>query len=76
MRKQVSEHKANTSEYKKEFTQANYCRISVTVPKKQESVVKAHASSRGLSVNGLINLLLRSDMGLTDEQWKGKGTGA
>ena len=72
MRKQVSEFKANTSEYKKEFTQANYCRISVTVPKKQESAIKAHASSRGLSVNGLINELLRSDMGLSVAEWKGK----
>lgn len=72
MRKQVSEFKANTSAYKKEFTQANYSRISVTIPKTQESVVKAHASSRGLSVNGLINELLRADMMLTVEQWKGK----
>jgi len=72
MRKQVSEFKANTSEYKKEFTQANYSRISVTIPKGQESNVKAHAEKRGLSVNGLVNLLLRSDMGLSVAEWKGK----
>lgn len=70
MRKQVSEFKANTSAYKKEFTQANYSRISVTIPKAQEAAVKAHASSRALSVNGLINELLRSDMGLSMEEWK------
>ena len=70
MRKQVSEFKANTSEYKKEFTQANYSRISVTIPKARESAVKAHAQKKGLSVNGLINELLRSDMGLSLEEWK------
>ena len=73
MRKQVSEFKANTSAYKKEFTQANYSRISVTIPKAQEAAVKAHAKEKGGgSVNGLINRLLREDMGLTVEQWKGK----
>lgn len=72
MRKQTSAFKANTSEYKKEFTQANYSRISVTIPKAQEAAVKLHASHRGLSVNGLINELLRSDMGLSVAEWKGK----
>ena len=70
MRKQVSEFKANTSEYKKEYGKANYARFSVTVPKAQESAVKAHATSKGESVNGLINNLLRSDMGLSVEEWK------
>lgn len=64
--------KANTTEYKRAFVESNYSRVSVTIPKKQEAAVKAHASSRGLSVNGLINQLLRSDMGLTVEQWRVK----
>ena len=64
--------KANTTEYKRAFVENAYARISVTIPKGQEAAVKAHASSRGLSVNGLINQLLREDMGLTVEAWKGK----
>lgn len=64
--------KANTTEYKRAFVENAYARISVTIPKGQEASVKAHASSRGLSVNGLINELLRSDMGLSVEAWKGR----
>lgn len=64
--------KANTTEYKRAFVESNYSRVSVTIPKGQESAVKSHASSRGLSLNGLINELLRSDMGLSVAEWKGK----
>lgn len=64
--------KANTTEYKRAFVESNYSRVSVTIPKGQESAVKAHAEKRGLSLNGLINELLRSDMGLTVEAWKGR----
>ena len=64
--------KAATTEYKRAFVEKNYARISVTIPKEQESAVKAHAEKRGLSVNGLINELLREDMGLSVEAWKGK----
>ena len=64
--------KANTTEYKRAFVENNYSRISVTIPKEQEAAVKAHAAARGFKVNGLINELLREDMGLTLEAWKGK----
>ena len=30
----------------------------------------AHASSNWQSVNGLVNALLRADMGLTEDEWK------
>ena len=65
--------KPNTTEYKRAFNEQNYARISVTIPKVQEPAVKAHSKARGRSVNGLVNDLLREDMGLTEEQWKGKG---
>lgn len=62
--------KANTTEYKRAFVEKNYARISVTIPKDKEPAVKAHAKGRGLSVNGLVNDLLRADMGLSAEEWK------
>ena len=63
--------KASTTEYKRAFCENAYARISVTIPKAQESAVKAHAKEKGGgSVNGLINRLLREDMGLTVEEWK------
>ena len=52
------------------YVEKNYARISVTIPKAQEDAVKAHASSKGQSVNGLVNALLRADMGLTEDEWK------
>lgn len=52
------------------YVEKNYARISVTIPKTQEAAVKAHAESKGRSVNGLVNALLRQDMGLSEEEWK------
>ena len=52
------------------YVEKNYARISVTIPKEREAAVKAHASRKGESVNGLINALLRQDMGLTEDEWK------
>ena len=57
------------------YVEKNYARISVTIPKDQEAAVKAHASRKGESVNGLINALLRQDMGLSEEEWKRSAEG-
>lgn len=64
--------KANTTEYKRAFVEKNYARISVTIPKAQEEPVKEHAQSKHESVNGLVNRLLREDMGMDETRWKGK----
>lgn len=64
--------KANTTEYKRAFVENNYDRISVTIPKGQKQAVEAHAKSKGTSVNGLINDLLRADMGVSAGEWKAK----
>lgn len=52
------------------YVRENYARLNVKIPKAQEAAVKAHASSKGQSVNGLVNALLRADMGLTEDEWK------
>lgn len=53
------------TDYKRAFNEKAYDRISVTIPKGQKQAVEAHAKSKGESVNGLINTLLRADMGLS-----------
>ena len=58
------------------YVRENYARLNVKIPKSQEAAVKAHASSKGQSVNGLVNALLRADMGLTEGEWKGGGQDA
>lgn len=52
------------------YNAANYDRIEVKVPKGRKQAVEAHARGRGESVNGLVNALLRGEMGLSDEEWK------
>lgn len=52
------------------YIKGNYDRLNITIPKGQKATVEAHAKSKGESVNGLVNALLRADMGLTETQWK------
>ena len=52
------------------YNAANYDRIEIKVPKGRKAAVDAHAKAKGVSVNGLVNTLLRADMGLTEEEWK------
>ena len=53
------------TEWTRAYNEKAYDRISVTIPKGQKQAVEAHAKSKGESVNGLINTLLRNDMGLS-----------
>lgn len=57
------------------YVKENYARLNIKVPKVQEAAVKAHAESKGQSVNGLVNELLRADMGLSEAEWKAKSAG-
>ena len=48
------------------YVRENYDRIGITIPKGCKPAVEAHAKSKGESVNGLVNALLRQDMGVKD----------
>lgn len=52
------------------YMKANYDRINLTVPKGRQADIKAFAESKGQSVNGYINGLIRADIGLTEQEWK------
>lgn len=52
------------------YVKENYDRLNITIPKGQKQAVEAHAKTKGESVNGLVNGLLRADMGLTEDEWK------
>ena len=54
------------------YVKENYARLNIKVPKAQETAIKAHAESKGQSVNGLVNELLRADMGVSEADWKAK----
>lgn len=45
---------AGKTEYKNRYAAENYERISLSVPKVQKAIIKAHAESKGESLNGFI----------------------
>ena len=55
---------------KRRYNEKAYDRLAVTIPKGQKATVEAHAQSKGLSINGLINTLLREDMNISEDDWK------
>ena len=52
------------------YMKNNYDEIKLRVPKGRKAAVETHAKSKGESVNGLVNALLRADMGFTEDEWK------
>ena len=44
--------------------------IPIVVPKELKGHIEAHAKSKGESVNGFINALLRDAAGLSESEWK------
>lgn len=59
-----------TTAYKNQFLQEKYDSLRIVVPKGRKADVEAHAKAKGESVNGLVNNLLRADLGMTEEEWK------
>ena len=52
------------------YNSQNYDNLRIVVPKGRKSAIEAFAKSRGESINGLVNALLRAEMGLTEAEWK------
>ena len=59
-----------TTRAKNKYNAANYDSLRIVVPKGRKQAVEAHAKSKGESVNGLVNALLRRDMGISEDEWK------
>ena len=55
---------------KNKYNAANYDSLRIVIPKGRKQAVEAHAHDRGESVNGLVNALIRADMGLSEDEWK------
>ena len=67
----AEEKKNKTTQYKNSYNAANYDSLRIVIPKGQKQAVEAHVSGKGQSVNGYVNGLIREDMGLTEDEWKG-----
>ena len=59
-----------SSAVKQRYNEKAYDRLAITIPKGQKAIVEEHAKSKNLSVNGLVNALLRTELNLSEEEWK------
>lgn len=57
----MEEKKFDKIAYNNQFNATAYDRINLIVPKGQRDIIKAHAKSRGESVNGYIWRLIQED---------------
>lgn len=62
------------TEWTRAFNEKAYDRLAITIPKGRKADVEAHAKAKGESINGLVNNLLRADLGMTEEEWKERPT--
>ena len=58
------------TEWSRSFNEKAYDRLAITIPKGRKATVEGLAVERGESVNGLVNRLLRTELGLSEEDWK------
>ena len=58
------------TEWSRNYNEKAYDRLAVTIPKGRKETVDAYAKEHGESINGLVNLLLREAIGLTEAEWK------
>ena len=55
---------------KNKYNAANYDSLRIVIPKGRKQTVRAHADGKGESIIGLVNTLLRNDIGMSEEEWK------
>lgn len=58
------------TEWSRNYNERAYDRLAITIPKGQKSAVEVAAARRGISINALVNALLMSETGQTEEEWK------
>lgn len=58
------------TEYKNKYLSENYDSLRIVVPKGRKREIEAFAKERGVSVNNLVNELLRAEMGIAEAKWK------
>ena len=59
-----------SSKVKDRYNAKVYDEMKIRVPKGQKELVEAYAKSKGETINGLVNALLRAEMGLSVQEWK------
>lgn len=65
-----------SSAVKNRYNAKAYDNLRIVVPKGRKADIETHAAAAGRSVNGLVNDLLRGEMGMTEKEWGYKGVKA
>ena len=58
------------TEYKNKYNTENYDSLRIVVPKGRKQTVEAYVRERGMTINGLVNSLLRNELGISESEWK------
>lgn len=59
-----------SSVVKNRYNAKAYDQIPVRVPKGQKQAIELFAREQGESVNGMVNRLIRTEMDITEDEWK------
>ena len=62
--------KRATKKWNDAHMKERYDRVQLVLPAGRKATLEAHAQSKGESVNGYVNTLIRTDMGLSEAEWK------
>lgn len=61
--------KASTKR-KNRWNAKNYDQLPIRIPKGKKNLIDQHAKLIGKSVNGMVNDLIRTEMGMTEAEWQ------
>lgn len=60
------------AEYRERWVKENYANVRVRIPKSRKVDLDLHCRQSNESINGLVNRLLRTEIGMTKEEWESK----
>ncbi len=64
-----------SSAVKQRYNEKAYDRLAITIPKGRKETVEEYTKQEGISVNGLVNRLLRETVGMSEDEWKKNADG-
>lgn len=58
------------TDWTRAFNEKAYDRLAITVPKGRKADIEARVKSDGKTINGIVNILLRNYLGLSESEWR------
>ena len=52
------------------YMKKNYDRLNIVIPKGRKQTLDTYVKEKGLSINNLVNTLLRTELGISESEWK------